>query len=155
MDWIRKRIVVIDDEAPARWLLALLFRKLGAEVYLAGDGPSGLQLARQCQPDLVILDIMLPGMDGWQVLRLLRQNSDVPVVVLTAIGNRETEARCLEAGADDHVRKPFDRDILLARCRSATRRYRTPARPRAAGANGHLSKDEEARARREKRLRGV
>jgi DNA-binding response OmpR family regulator len=148
-------VVVIDDEAPARWLLALLFRRQGAEVFLAADGPDGLQLARQCQPDLIILDIMLPGMDGWQVLHLLRQSSDVPVVVLTAIGNRETEARCLEAGADDHVRKPFDRDVLLARCRSAARRYRKPARPHPTGAGKSLPDGEKSKRQREQRLRGA
>lgn len=127
MNWQGRRILVIDDEAPARWLLALLFREQGAEVYLAGDGPSGLDMVRGCQPDLVILDLLLPGMDGLQVLRRLRQTSDVPVVVLTAIGSRETEARCLADGADDHLLKPFDREVLMARCRSAARRYRAPA----------------------------
>ncbi|MFN2222834.1 MAG: response regulator [Chloroflexota bacterium] len=146
--WHGRRILVIDDEAPARWLLALLFRRQGAEVLLASDGPSGLQLARRCEPDLVILDILLPGMDGWQVLRLLRQTSDVPVVVLTAIGNRETEARCLEAGADDHVRKPFERDILLARCHAAVRHYKRLARSPRTGAKRHLPDGEGAINRR-------
>lgn len=128
MNWHGRRVVVVDDEAPTRWLLALLFRRCGADVYLAGDGESGLQLVREHHPDLVILDIMLPGMDGWQVLQRLRKDSDVPVVVLTAWASRDVEARCLETGADDHVLKPFDQEVLLARCRSAVRRYTTPAR---------------------------
>lgn len=129
MDWRDRRVVVIDDEAPARWLLALLFRECGAEVFLAGDGQSGLQLVQERHPDLVILDILLPGMNGWQVLQRLRQSSNVPVVVLTSFEDHDCEARCLEAGADDHVLKPFDREVLLARCRCAMRRYLTPARP--------------------------
>jgi len=148
MNWHGRRVVVIDDEAPARWLLALLFRKLGAEVVLAADGESGLQLVGQCSPDLVILDLMLPGMDGWQVLQHIRRSSNVPVVVLTAIGTSETEARCLEAGADDHVRKPFEREILLARCQSAVRRYRTPARARPVAGKNLMPDGEKPKARR-------
>lgn len=137
MDWHGRQVVVIDDEAPSRWLLALLFRERGADVYLAGDGQSGLQTVRERRPDLVLLDILLPGMDGWEVLRQLRKTSDVPVVVLTSTGNHESEARCLDAGADDHVVKPFDREVLLARCRSAVRRYTTL--PRSNGGQWHVN----------------
>jgi DNA-binding response OmpR family regulator len=109
-------------------------------------------LVGQCWPDLVILDLMLPGMDGWQVLQHIRQSSNVPVVVLTAVGTSETEARCLEAGADDHVRKPFEREILLARCQSAVRRYRTPARSRPAAGKSLISNGEKPKAGRGQRL---
>ncbi len=155
MDWSKKRILVIDDEAPARWLLALLFREQGAEVYPAGDGPSGLELVRSCRPDLVILDLLLPGMDGCQVLRRLRQTSDVPVVVLTAIGDRETEARCLAAGADDHVLKPFDREVLMARCRSAIRRYKPSGQLPATAARRRQPKGKQRPAQTDKTLRGI
>lgn len=128
MDWHNRRVVVIDDEAPSRWLLALLLREQGAKVYLASDGQSGLKLVDEHRPDLVILDILLPGMNGWEVLQRLRKSSDVPVVVLTSTSTPESEAKCLNAGADDHVAKPFQRDVLLARCRTALRRYTTPAR---------------------------
>ena len=123
MDWNGKQVLIIDDEAPTRWLLALLFRDRGAEVHLAPDAQSGLQMVHDQHPHLVILDILMPGMNGWEVLQILRKTSDVPVVVLTSTSNGESEARCLDAGADDHVAKPFDGDVLLARCWAPVRRY--------------------------------
>ena len=133
MDWRNKRVVVIDDEAPTRWLLALLFRERGAEVHLAGDGQRGLRMVGELRPDLIILDILMPGMNGWETLRLLRETTDVPVVVLTSTGTNEDVARCLDAGADDHVVKPFNKDVLMARCWAAVRRYPEPLRAQAPG----------------------
>jgi len=123
MDWHGKQVLIVDDEAPTRWLLAILFRERGAEVHLAADAESGLRMVGEHHPHLVLLDILMPGMNGWEVLQILRQTSDVPVVVLTSTSNGDSEARCLDAGADDHVAKPFDRDVLLARCWAPVRRY--------------------------------
>jgi DNA-binding response OmpR family regulator len=132
MDWRGKNIVVIDGEGPTRWLLALLFRHRGAMVHLAKEGRSGLALVQEIEPDLVIVDILLPVMNGWEVLQTLRQRSDVPVIVLTSVDRSETIVRCLDAGADDYVVKPFDNDVLLARCWSAVRSYTNPAWKRTA-----------------------
>jgi DNA-binding response OmpR family regulator len=139
MDWHGKNVVIIDDERPVRWLLALLFRHHGADVQLAKDGETGLCVVRDSSPDLVILDLLLPLMNGREVLKTLRRTSNVPVVVLTSIDKGEEIVRCLDAGADDYVAKPFEGDVLLARCWSAVRRYtnpawkRTPARELARG----------------------
>lgn len=127
MDWKDKNVVIIDDERPVRWLLALLFRHHGADVQLASDGEAGLRVVRESSPDLVIVDLLLPLMNGREVLKTLRQSSNVPVVVLTSVDKGEEIVRCLDAGADDYVAKPFEGDVLLARCWSAVRRYTNPA----------------------------
>jgi DNA-binding response OmpR family regulator len=126
MDWRGKRIVAIDGEGPTRWLLALLFRHRGATVYLAKEGRSGLALVHETNPDLVIIDILLPVMGGREILRTLRQSSDVPVIVLTSVNKNEEIVRCLDAGADDYIVKPFDTEVMLARCWSAVRTYSNP-----------------------------
>ncbi|UCG24060.1 MAG: response regulator [Chloroflexota bacterium] len=133
MDWHGKNVVIIDDERPVRWLLALLFRHNGADVQLAKDGEAGLRVVHETSPDLVILDLLLPLMNGREVLQRLRQTSNVPVVVLTSIDKGEEIVRCLDAGADDYVAKPFEGDVLLARCWSAVRRYTNPAWKRSPG----------------------
>lgn len=119
MDWRNKNILIIDDEQHMRWLLAALFRHQGATVYLAADGRAGLQAFAELRPDLVILDVLLPGMNGHEVLRILRQSSLVPVVMLSAISNHDEIARQMDAGADDYVIKPFDSELLLSRCAAA------------------------------------
>ena len=126
MDWRGKSLVVIDDEGPTRWLLALLFRHRGAQVHLAKEGQAGLAMVHETNPDLVIVDILLPITSGREILRTLRQSSEVPVVVLTSVNKNEEIVRCLDAGADDYVVKPFDADVLLARCWSAVRNYTKP-----------------------------
>ena len=134
MDWRGKSIVVIDGEGPTRWLLALLFRHRGAKVHLAKEGQAGLALVHETDPDLVIVDILLPVMGGREILQTLRQTSDVPVIVLTSINKNEQIVRCLDAGADDYVVKPFETDVLLARCWSVVRSYANPAWKRTATA---------------------
>lgn len=132
MDWRGKSIVAIDGEGPTRWLLALLFRHRGATVHLAKEGRAGLALVHETNPDLVIIDILLPVMGGREILRTLRQTSDVPVIVLTSVNRNDEIVRCLDAGADDYIVKPFDTEVMLARCWSAVRTYSNPVWKRTA-----------------------
>lgn len=125
----RPRILIVDDEADARDMLeALLFRE-GYELSLAGSGPEALAMARELAPDAILLDVMMPGMDGFEVCRQLRADPDrgeVPILLVTALDDRGARIRGIEAGADDFVSKPVDRLELRARVRTITRlnRYR-------------------------------
>lgn len=126
MDWRGKTVFVIDDEQHMRWLLAALLRHHGAMVHVASEGKTGLKEILEVKPDLVILDILLPGMSGREVLRILRRESLVPIVMLSSIHRSEEMARCFEAGADDYVTKPFDSDKLLERCWTAMQQRAHP-----------------------------
>lgn len=119
---IGKKILVIDDEPLMCRLIRSIFVQEGAEVETALDGSEGLQKFSETQPDLVLLDIMLPGIDGWEVCRQIRKQSDVPIVMLSALNRQEDIVRGLDSGADDYVTKPFSHDVLLARAESAIRR---------------------------------
>lgn len=120
-------VLVIDDAANIRELVALYFTAAGFEVRQAVDGFSGLACALEEPPDLVLLDIMLPGLDGTAVCRRLRESSDVPVIMLTARDTDMDKVSLLEAGADDYVVKPFSPPELVARARAILRRGRTAA----------------------------
>ena len=135
MDWCDKSVLVIDDEQHMRWLLATLLRHRGATVHLAGDARTGLLRLDELRPDLVILDILLPGMNGQEALRIMRRTSNVPVIVLTSINKSDHIAQCLDLGADGYVTKPFDREMLLTRCAAALRRNSTPIQNEARAAN--------------------
>jgi len=115
-------ILVVDDEANIRELLTVYFTAAGFEVRQAADGPSGLQSAQTDPPDLVVLDIMLPGLDGATVCRRIRETSNVPVIMLTARDTDLDKVGLLEAGADDYVTKPFSPPELVARARAVLRR---------------------------------
>jgi len=115
-------IMVVDDEQTILRLLDYTLKPAGYDVVLASDGSSALKLLKQHSPDLVILDIMMPGLNGFQVLRLMRQRSSVPVMMLTARREAETVRDALNLGADDYVRKPFQTLELLARIRAKLRR---------------------------------
>ncbi len=115
-------ILVVDDERPLRESLQFSLERQGYRVLTASDGPSGLRLARAEKPDLVILDIMLPGMDGFRVCQALRRDSDVPVIMLTARDDETDKVVGLELGADDYVTKPFGLRELHARIRAVLRR---------------------------------
>jgi two-component system KDP operon response regulator KdpE len=117
-----QKILLIDDEPEMLQLLELIFSRAGAKVYTALCAREALRQFHACQPDLVVLDVMLPGMDGWQVCAYLRQLSNVPIIMLTALGAEQDVARGLDGGADDFVTKPFSSQVLLARARSALRR---------------------------------
>ena len=108
-------VLAIEDEPDLRRLLGIIFSHAGYEVAEAGDGEAGLAAFAERQPDVVVLDIGLPLLDGWQVLERIRATSDIPVMLLTARAMEAEKARAAEAGADDYVTKPFRRRDLVAR----------------------------------------
>jgi two-component system, OmpR family, response regulator MtrA len=116
------RVLVVDDDQALAEMLGIVLRKEGYEVAACGDGARALPMIRQFRPDLVLLDVMLPSMDGVEVCRLLRTESGVPVVMLTARTDTKDVVAGLEAGADDYVVKPFKPQELLARIRARLRR---------------------------------
>lgn len=116
------KILVVDDEPSILHLVASYLKAEGYEVFTASDGPSGLKAARAYKPDLVVLDIMLPGLDGLEVLSRLRRESDVYVILLTARTEETDKIVGLSVGADDYVTKPFSPRELMARVKAALRR---------------------------------
>jgi DNA-binding response OmpR family regulator len=124
------RILVVDDDADIRGLVHELLQRAGHDVIEAPDGEAGLKAFYAAQPDLVILDVAMPGLDGWETLRRIRELSDVPVLMLTARAQELDKVRGLRGGADDYVTKPFGRQELLARVDANLRRApTTPAAP--------------------------
>jgi two-component system, OmpR family, KDP operon response regulator KdpE len=117
-----EKILVIDDKKEMTWLLERALAEEGYEVETAHDGHEGLRQAYASRPDLILLDVMMPGMDGWDMLRRLREFSDVPVIMLTAVGHEDDKVHGLDIGADDYVTKPFGMQELKARIRAALRR---------------------------------
>jgi DNA-binding response OmpR family regulator len=104
------RVLVIDDEAPIRLLCRVNLEAAGMEIIEAEDGPSGLEAARSEHPDAILLDVMMPGMDGWQVLEELlddERTNDIPIIFLTARAEVRDQARGLELGGVDYITKPF------------------------------------------------
>jgi DNA-binding response OmpR family regulator len=116
------RVLVIDDDADIRGLVAELLGRAGLEVEGAADGRVGLRAFHKSPPDLVVLDVSMPELDGWQTLDRIRDLSDVPVLMLTARGEELERVRGLKAGADDYVVKPFGRQELVARVEALLRR---------------------------------
>src|SRR5512138_714234 len=121
------KILVIDDEPSILNLVTAYLKPEGYEVYTATDGPSGLKAARAFKPDLVLLDIMLPGMDGIELLSRLRRESEVYVILLTAKTEETDKVVGLSVGADDYVTKPFSPRELTARVKAALRRIQPGA----------------------------
>ncbi|MBN9105674.1 MAG: response regulator transcription factor [Propionibacteriaceae bacterium] len=124
------RVLVIEDDAAIGRLLRHSLTEAGNTVAVATDGTSGLTLAVQEQPDVVLLDLGLPDLDGRQVLRMLRAVSRVPVIVVTAQDDDRTVVEALDAGADDYLVKPFGGEQLAARIRAVLRRAGTPGADR-------------------------
>ena len=116
------RLLVVEDDPDIALALRLLLQRAGHQVAHAKDGRTGLRDAYTERPELVILDIGLPGMDGWQVLERLRDISDVPVLLLTAHGQESDKVRGLRGGADDYLTKPFTNAELVARVEALLRR---------------------------------
>lgn len=115
-------LLLVDDDADLRSLMSEFFAEHGYQVTTAPDGAKGLELARQPHFDLVVLDVMMPGLDGFAVLEQLRKTSKVPVIMLTARTETSSRIHGLESGADDYLPKPFDPQELLARVRAILRR---------------------------------
>ena len=121
---VAERVLVVDDDATVADVVRRYLERDGYAVDLAGDGETALRMAAEHKPDLVVLDLMLPGIDGLEVCRRLRANSDVPVVMLTALGEESDRVVGLELGADDYVTKPFSPRELVLRVASVLRRAR-------------------------------
>jgi two-component system, OmpR family, KDP operon response regulator KdpE len=116
------KVLLVDDDATLRQTLGIGLRAAGHQVLIAGDGRTALQAAREDRPDIIVLDLGLPDLSGFDVLRRLRAWSTVPVVVLSARAESSEKVQALDLGADDYVTKPFGMEELLARVRAAARR---------------------------------
>jgi two-component system alkaline phosphatase synthesis response regulator PhoP len=136
-----KTVLVIDDEPKIADLCRDYLRAAGYSVLLAADGLEGLALARRERPDLVVLDLMLPGMDGLDVCRALRREGSVPIIMLTARVDESDRLVGLELGADDYLTKPFSPRELVARVRTVLRRSGEAAAPAEVIRAGELSLD--------------
>jgi DNA-binding response OmpR family regulator len=119
------RVLLVDDDETIRMVLRRVVEMAGAAVTEAPTGEDGLRALYEARPDVVVLDIGLPGLDGWQVLERIRQLTDVPVVMLSAHDDELEKVRALQAGADDYVTKPFGAPELLARLQAQLRRSRS------------------------------
>jgi two-component system alkaline phosphatase synthesis response regulator PhoP len=117
-----KRILVVDDDVKTTELVKIYLKRDGYKVFTAYDGIEAIRLAKESHPDLIVLDLMLPGLDGFEVFRVLRSNSDVPVIMLTARTTEQDRLAGLDLGADDYVTKPFSPKELAARVRAVLRR---------------------------------
>src|SRR5581483_6456604 len=123
-----RRILVVDDEPHLVRAIRMYLELHGYTVFGAHSGEEALEAVREKLPDLVILDVLMPGLDGFETLEALRRVSDVPVILLTARGEEEHKVRGLALGADDYVTKPFGQKELLARVQAVLRRAEQPAR---------------------------
>ena len=117
-----QKVLVVEDDNNIAELLRLYLQKDGFEVSHAADGGKAVEMAKEIQPDLVLLDIMLPVMDGWQVCRELRKTMKMPIIMLTAKGETEDKVSGLEMGADDYIVKPLEMPEVIARVRAVFRR---------------------------------
>ena len=117
-------ILLIDDDPDLLTLLSMILKKEGYQVEVAEDGESGLEMAIQLQPDLILLDIMMPGVDGWEACREIRKITTAPIIYLTAKREESDIVRGLQLGADDFIPKPFRRHELTARIEAVLRRSR-------------------------------
>lgn len=117
-----KKVLVVDDDVKTVELVKLYLNRDGYRVLTAYDGNEALKLARENQPDLIVLDLMLPGINGLEICRILREESDVPIIMLTALTTDDDRLTGLDLGADDYVTKPFSPRELAARVRAVLRR---------------------------------
>ncbi len=119
-----EKILVVDDEISLQETVAYNLKKQGYDVQTTGDGAEALDLAREIKPDLIILDVMLPGLDGFEICRILRKEMTTPVLMLTARDDEIDRVVGLEVGADDYMAKPFSMRELIARVKAMLRRVR-------------------------------
>jgi DNA-binding response OmpR family regulator len=142
-----QKILIIDDDADLLQLASLIFKKAGAQVITASDGLDGISKFFTHRPDLVILDVMMPGSNGFDVCQRIRQVSDEPLIMLTSLNREEDMLKGLAAGADDFLSKPFNPEILLARARTVLRRtQRTNGHNGSNGKNGANGHNESHRS---------
>ena len=123
------KILLVDDDPNIRQLVNLYLQKEGFEVMMADRGDEALKMFKASPPNLILLDIMLPGMDGWQVCREVRKISNIPIIMLTAKDETFDKVLGLELGADDYVSKPFDMKELVARIKAVSRRFQAADAP--------------------------
>ena len=140
----QRKILIVDDESGLRELVRINLEHEGFGVLQAENGIQGLEAVREGQPDLVIMDVMMPEMDGWEACKKLREFSQIPVLMLTARVQSQDIVTGLDSGADDYLLKPFNMDELMARVRALLRRVPSPNRPVSAGA-GEISIDKQKR----------
>jgi len=120
----KQKILIVDDDANIAELISLYLTKECFDTKIVGDGESALEAVNTYQPNLILLDLMLPGMDGYQVCREVRSKSQMPIIMLSAKGEVFDKVLGLELGADDYMEKPFDSKELVARVKAVLRRYR-------------------------------
>jgi two-component system, OmpR family, response regulator len=118
------KILVVDDDPHIRELVSVFLRKAGFEIYQAGDGLAALSMLESVKVDMVVLDIMMPNLDGWELCRELRKQYELPVLMLTAKGETAQKIKGFELGADDYVVKPFEPLELVVRVKALLKRYR-------------------------------
>ena len=119
---IDTRVLIIDDDADLRQLAGLLFKKAGAQIFTANDGLDGLSKIFLCDPNLVILDVVMPETSGFEICQRIREVSDIPIIMLTSLNQEQDMLKGLESGADDFLSKPFSSEVLLARAKTVLRR---------------------------------
>ncbi len=119
---VKNTILLIDDDENICKVIKLYLEKEGMDIHVAGNGKEGIDMFAQINPDLVLLDIMMPGMDGTEVIKLIRKESNVPVIMLTAKSDTFDKVLSLEMGADDYIVKPFEPKELIARIKAVLRR---------------------------------
>lgn len=129
----KQKILIVDDDANIAELISLYLTRECFETQTAADGSEALRLWKSFDPDLILLDIMLPGMDGYQVCREIRRESSVPIMMLSAKGEVFDKVLGLELGADDYMIKPFDNKEMVARVKAILRRSRERSQPQAGG----------------------
>jgi DNA-binding response OmpR family regulator len=134
--YVNPKILIVEDEPALLDTLEYSLQRQGYEVALAADGLKALEVARQVQPDLVVLDVMLPNLDGYEVCRILRQETSAPILMLTARADEVDKVVGLEVGADDYLTKPFSMRELIARVKALLRRVRLVREEMAAESNG-------------------
>ncbi len=115
------KILVIDDDPAMTDLLRLILSPIQAAIFTSNSGPEGVEIAASENPDIIILDLMMPEMDGWEVCRIVREASNVPILIMSAIDNPGLIAKALDAGADDFLVKPVPSGVLIAHIMNLTR----------------------------------
>ncbi len=118
------KVLAIDDDPAMTELLVLLLKTRGFEVFTANSGEEGVKMVREIRPDVVILDLMMPSVDGWQVCSTVREFSNTPILILSALDNPGMVASALDAGADDYLIKPVPSSVLIAHLHNLARRAR-------------------------------